>query len=178
MALGDDKTHGSDAAENLGARGGRSRLMAPMTPSPSALWRFIDKDDATALTLVIDTPAGVYTRRVPPALPLAPGVEHGPAAEQAAHHAAAAWGLPDFIFRQAAHAQKGSGLRELGDCLLLAGHRGAVVQVKARTIAPKDDTAEAAWIKKGALTPNPEHGLCGLWQRSWCAVEGVLEGDG
>ncbi|MGB8943499.1 MAG: MFS transporter, partial [Streptomyces sp.] len=29
----------------------------------------------------------------------------------------------------------------------------------------------------GALTPNPEHGLCGLCQRSWCAVEGVLEGD-
>ncbi|MEU0149555.1 ATP-binding protein [Streptomyces sp. NPDC006288] len=28
-----------------------------------------------------------------------------------------------------------------------------------------------------ALTPNPEHGLCGLRQRSWCAVEGVLEGD-
>lgn len=150
MALGDDKTHGSDAAENLGVRGGRSRLMAPMTPSPSALWRFIDKDDAAALTLVVDTPAGLYTRRVPPALPLAPGVEHGPAAEQAAHHAAAAWGLPDFVFRQAAHAQKGSGLRELGDRLLLVGHRGAVVQVKARTIAPKDDTAEAAWIKKAA----------------------------
>ena len=32
---------------------------------------------------------------------------------------------------------------------------------------------ECAW----ALAPNPEHGLCGLCQRSWCAVEGVLEGD-
>lgn len=28
-----------------------------------------------------------------------------------------------------------------------------------------------------ALTPNSEHGLCGLCQRSWCVVEGVIEGD-
>lgn len=32
-------------------------------------------------------------------------------------------------------------------------------------------------LERGALAPNPEHGLCGLCQRSWCAVEGVLEGD-
>ncbi|MEV3875046.1 YcaO-like family protein [Streptomyces sp. NPDC049906] len=29
----------------------------------------------------------------------------------------------------------------------------------------------------GALTLNPGHGLCGLCQRSWCELEGVLEGD-
>ncbi len=29
----------------------------------------------------------------------------------------------------------------------------------------------------GALTPNPGHGLRGLCQRSWCELEGVLEGD-
>ncbi|MEU1861796.1 hypothetical protein [Streptomyces gardneri] len=122
-----------------------------MTRQPSsALWRFVDEDDSTALTLIVDTPAGPYTRRVPPALPLPSNVEHGPAAEEAAHRAAATWGMPDFVFQQAAHATKGSGRRELGDRLLLAGRRGAVVQVKARTIAPKPDAQEAGWIQKVA----------------------------
>ncbi|MFG2677388.1 ABC-three component system protein [Streptomyces sp. NPDC048445] len=30
---------------------------------------------------------------------------------------------------------------------------------------------------RGALTPNPEHGLCGWCQRNWCEVEAVLVGD-
>ncbi|MFH9728432.1 hypothetical protein ACH4M4_36610 [Streptomyces sp. NPDC017254] len=58
--------------------------------------------------------------------------------------------MPDFVFRQAAHATKGSGRRELGDRLLLAGNRGAVVQVKARTINPKADAQEIIWIQKVA----------------------------
>ncbi|MET8078331.1 hypothetical protein [Streptomyces sp. NPDC005303] len=59
-------------------------------------------------------------------------MEHGPGAEAAAH-TAATWGLSDVVF-QSACASKGSGRRELGDRLLLAGGRGAVIQVKARTI--------------------------------------------
>jgi hypothetical protein len=58
--------------------------------------------------------------------------------------------MPDFVFEQADHAAKGSGRRELGDRLLLAGRRGAVVQVKARTIKPKPDAQERAWIQKVA----------------------------
>ncbi|MFD9475200.1 hypothetical protein [Streptomyces nojiriensis] len=58
--------------------------------------------------------------------------------------------MPDFVFQQADHATKGSGRRELGDRLLLAGHRGAVVQVKARTISPKPDAQEVPWIQKVA----------------------------
>ncbi|MGI5401491.1 hypothetical protein ACQEVG_19020 [Streptomyces sp. CA-135486] len=115
----------------------------------SALWRFVQDDDPRTVTLVVDTPNGPYVRRIPPALPLPSGVEHGPGAEEAAHTAAAAWGMPDFVF-QPAYAAKGSGRRELGDRLLLTAHRGAIVQVKARTIAPKVAVEEIAWIQKVA----------------------------
>ncbi|MEV8628597.1 hypothetical protein [Streptomyces sp. NPDC051079] len=119
------------------------------TPSP-ALWRLVDEDDTTSLTLIVDTPNGPHLRRIPPALPLPTHPEHGKAAEQAVHAAAATWGLPDFVFQQTTHAAKGSGVREQGDRLLIAGHRGAVVQVKARTIPPKADDLEANWIQKVA----------------------------
>ncbi|MFZ4184578.1 hypothetical protein [Streptomyces sp. R02] len=122
-----------------------------MTEQPSsALWRFVEEDDLNGLTLVVDTPQGTHLRRIPPALPLPSYVDHGAGAEAAVHTAAATWGMPDFVFQQAAHAAKGSGRRELGDRLLLAGGRGAVVQVKARTIKPKPDDQEAAWIQKVA----------------------------
>ncbi|MGW0839378.1 hypothetical protein ACWD26_04295 [Streptomyces sp. NPDC002787] len=121
-----------------------------MTDQPSsALWQFIQDDDPSALTLIVDTANGPYVRRIPPALPLSAGVEHGPGAETAAHTAAATWGLPDFVF-QSAYASKGSGRRELGDRLLLSGHRGAVIQVKARTIPPKEADREVTWIQKVA----------------------------
>ncbi|MBT2610026.1 hypothetical protein J7I97_17555 [Streptomyces sp. ISL-87] len=107
-------------------------------------------DDPEELTLIVDTPNGTHIRCVPPALPLPAHIDHGPGAEEATHMAAAAWGMPDFVFQQAAHAAKGSGRRELGDRLLLAGHRGAVVQVKARTISPKTDAQEISWIQKVA----------------------------
>ncbi|MEV0694124.1 hypothetical protein [Streptomyces sp. NPDC050388] len=122
-----------------------------MTEQPSsALRRFVEDDDPSGLTLIVDTPQGPHLRRIPPALPLPSHVDHGAGAEAAAHTAAATWGLPDFVFQQAAHAAKGSGRRELGDRLLLAGQRGAVVQVKARTITPKPDAQEAGWIQKVA----------------------------
>ncbi|WP_138896515.1 hypothetical protein [Streptomyces chryseus] len=118
-----------------------------MTEHPaSGLWRFLEEEDPTALTLIIDTPSGPHMRRIPPALPLPAHIEHGTAAEEAA----ATWGLPDFVFQQAGHAIKGSGRREQGDRLLLAGRRGAAVQVKARTIKPKPDALEVNWIQKVA----------------------------
>jgi hypothetical protein len=122
-----------------------------VTEQPSsALWRLVEDDDPDGLTLVVDTPRGTHLRRIPPALPLPSHVDHGTGAEEAVHKAAATWGMPDFVFQQAAHAAKGSGRRELGDRLLLAGGRGAVVQVKARTIKPKPDDQEAGWIQKVA----------------------------
>ncbi|MEU9882555.1 hypothetical protein [Streptomyces phaeochromogenes] len=115
----------------------------------SALWQFVQDDDPNALTLIVDTANGPYVRRIPPALPLPSDVEHGPGAEAAAHTAAATWGLPDFVF-QSAYVSKGSGRRELGDRLLISGGRGAVVQVKARTVQPKEPAGEIAWIQKVA----------------------------
>lgn len=108
------------------------------------------KDDAPdTLTLIVDTANGPYIRRIRRALPLPAGVEHGTGAEEAAHTAAATWGLSDFVF-QSAYASKSSGRRELGDRLLIAGGRGAVIQVKARTVQPKSADAEVAWIRKVA----------------------------
>ncbi|MFD5557649.1 hypothetical protein ACFWIA_27885 [Streptomyces sp. NPDC127068] len=121
-----------------------------MRTSRSGLWLPAQDDDREDLTLIVETPDGTYVRRVPPALPLPAHTDHGRGAEEATHTAAATWGLPDFVFQQAAHAVKGSGVRELGDRLLLAGRRGAVVQVKARTVDPKSDADEAAWIGKVA----------------------------
>ncbi|MFB8087193.1 hypothetical protein [Streptomyces sp. NPDC055992] len=118
-------------------------------PSPS-LRRLVEDDAPSALTLVVDTPQGTHLRRIRPALPLPSHIDHGAGAEAAVHTAAATWGMPDFVFQQTAHAAKGSGLRELGDRLLLAGGRGAVVQVKARTIKPKPAAQEVGWIQKVA----------------------------
>jgi hypothetical protein len=108
-------------------------------------------DSSGDLTLIVETPSGLHMRRIPPALPLPSGIEPGTGAEVAAHTAAATWGMPDFVFQQVEHAAKGSGKRELGDRLLLAGGRGAVVQVKARTITPKPDPQETVWIQKVAV---------------------------
>jgi hypothetical protein len=113
------------------------------------LSRFIQDDGPKAFTLVVDTANGPYARRIPPALPLPSGVERGRGAEAAVHAAAATWGMPDFVF-QAAYARKGSGQRELSDGLLLSGRRGAVIQVKARTVSPKDAVREVSWIRKVA----------------------------
>ncbi|MFD6493517.1 hypothetical protein ACFWER_16890, partial [Streptomyces sp. NPDC060188] len=118
-----------------------------MTAPSDALWRLIDDDDPTALALVVDTPAGPHVRRIPPAIPLPNDAEPGIAAEEAAHAAAAAWGMPDFVF-QSPLTRKGSGQRELGDRLLLSDKRGAVVQIKSRTIQPKGEAEERAWIHK------------------------------
>ncbi|MEV5898394.1 hypothetical protein [Streptomyces sp. NPDC052127] len=116
------------------------RASFPGGPRPAGLLQAAARDGSGSL----------HIRRIPPALPLPSGIEHGLGAEAAAHTAAATWGLPDFVFQQAEHASKGSGRRELGDRLLLAGRRGAVVQVKARTITPKPDVQEKAWIQKVA----------------------------
>ncbi|MEU0002313.1 hypothetical protein ABZ069_35980 [Streptomyces microflavus] len=116
-----------------------------MTAS-DALWRFTDTD-SDSVSLIVETSAGTHVRRIPPAMPLPADVEPGIGAEKAAHTAAATWGLPDFVF-QSSLARKGSGQRELGDRLLLSGNRGAVIQIKSRTVKPKGDAEERAWIQK------------------------------
>ncbi|GAA2398380.1 hypothetical protein GCM10010378_46070 [Streptomyces viridochromogenes] len=97
-----------------------------MTEQPSsALWRFVEEDDPDGLTLAVDTPQGTHLRRIPPALPLPSHVDHGAGAEAAAHTAAATWGMPDFVFRQAAHAARAraGGSWETGCSWLAAAAR-------------------------------------------------------
>jgi hypothetical protein len=71
------------------------------------------------------------------------------AAEHATRSAVARWGLPDFVYRPVVR-RLGSGTRELGDVLLLVGHRALVVQVKSRHTVREDEAREESWIRKNA----------------------------
>ncbi|HEX7291054.1 MAG TPA: hypothetical protein VF250_08015 [Conexibacter sp.] len=86
-------------------------------------------------------------RRVPNASPLRARTNQGLAAEDATHDAAALWGLPDFVFR-AGIRKVGSGVRELGDGILLVGTLGMVVQVKSRVAPSADLDRERRWVMK------------------------------
>lgn len=113
------------------------------TPGPA--------DDEGTLMLIVETPAGVLVRRVPNALALRTDVEHGEAAEEAVHDAAAIWGLPDFVYRGRVVAV-GSGAREVGDDLVVVGDVGVVVQVKGRVAPSSDAERERRWIEKNTQT--------------------------
>ncbi|MEU8820588.1 hypothetical protein [Actinoplanes sp. NPDC048796] len=103
--------------------------------------------DADDLTMIVSTPHGTFERVVPDASPLPRRVARGTAAEDAIQHAAATWGLPDFVLRPQ-QERKGSGVREVGDGLLIVGERGVVVQAKSRDVEPEKMTREAGWLDK------------------------------
>ncbi len=107
--------------------------------------------EQSPLILVVKTDEGTFVREVADALPLAAGVERGLAAEEATRSAVARWGLPDFVFRPVLR-RVGSGVRELGDVVLVHHRRGVVVQVKSRKAATSDDERERAWLKKAIAT--------------------------
>jgi hypothetical protein len=98
------------------------------------------------MTVVGTTATGVYRRKITAARPLREG-DVGSGAEEATRTSAAVWGLPDFVFRSVVTAT-GSGVRERGDALLVVGDLGAVVQVKARAVEPRDEAAERRWLDK------------------------------
>lgn len=78
--------------------------------------------------------------------------DQGTAVEDYARRLAGALGVPDFVYRPSI-ISKGSGNRELGDGLLVAGSDGLVVQVKSRSAeAGRNDDAEKAqrWCRKHA----------------------------
>ncbi|SED63583.1 hypothetical protein SAMN04489727_8678 [Amycolatopsis tolypomycina] len=108
---------------------------------------------AEPLTLVIETDAGTAIRRIPDASPLPDGETQGHAAEDAIRDAAATWGLPDFVFLPE-QQRVGSGVRELGDGLLLVGDHAAVIQSKSRTDPTDNADRELSWLRK-----NVEKGL-------------------
>ena len=65
------------------------------------------------------------------------------------------------------------GLDDLGG----QGRKRRITELERSRIISLVKTVPPGRLRWGALTLNPEHGLCGLCQRSWCVVEGVLEGD-
>jgi hypothetical protein len=99
------------------------------------------------LTLVLETDAGTLYREIPPAMPLRLTTEQGKAAEEATHSAAALWGMPDFVFKPKVLAV-GSGVRELGDGIVVLGDLGLVLQVKSRENPGTKSEREEHWISK------------------------------
>jgi len=97
--------------------------------------------------LVIETSNGVAVRNIPPAMPLRLLESQGKEAEHATHSAAATWGLADFVFRPELRRLT-SGVRELGDGVLLIGDLGVVVQVKSREEPAEDPDRERRWATK------------------------------
>lgn len=115
------------------------------------------RDGGPALTLMVETSAGVFLRPIAHALPLPAGSNQGSAAEAAVESCAAVWGLPDFVYRPVLR-RVSSGTREIGDRILLVGRNGVVVQIKRRADRTDDETREAAWIRK-ASTKGLRQGL-------------------
>lgn len=105
--------------------------------------------DSRPLAIVLETEGGTILREIRGASPLREDLPQGTAAEVAAEDAAAVWGLPDFVFR-AGRARVGAGSRELGDRLLPAGERAAVVQVKSRAAFTGDENEERHWLEMHA----------------------------
>lgn len=104
-----------------------------------------NKRSESDLTLVVETTDGTIVHRVSPARPLPRASDPGPAAENMTRSAAAAFGLPDFVFRPKVHTAPGRN-RELGDSIIAVGDVAAVVQVKARTATNVSDERERAWL--------------------------------
>jgi hypothetical protein len=99
------------------------------------------------VTLLVETAEGPMLRLVPSASPLVGGDNQGRAAEKATHQAAALWGLPDFVYG-AEMVQVGSGVRELGDGIVIVGATAIVLQVKRRESISTKPGRERSWILK------------------------------
>jgi hypothetical protein len=99
------------------------------------------------LDLVIETSQGLVVRRIPPAMPLRLIERQGKEAEDATRDAASLWGLPDFVFPPSLR-RRTSGVRELGDGLLVLGDLGVVLQVKSREAPGEVEDRECRWLVK------------------------------
>lgn len=118
-----------------------SGVLKGPTPRPT------QEGAAGGLTLVLETDAGILYREIPPAMPLRLTMEQGKAAEAATHSAAALWGIPDFVFKPEV-LTVGSGVRELGDGIVVLGDLGLVLQVKSRENPGNKPECEEHWIAK------------------------------
>lgn len=102
------------------------------------------------LTLIIETDDGVVRRNIAPAMPLKDGVDRGLAAESAIRFAAALWGMPDFIF-EPAHETSGSGVREVGDGILITSGTAVMIQSKSRLRPGGTPERESNWLTKNIV---------------------------
>jgi len=112
--------------------------------SPLGLATVVGAEDTT---LLVVTPAGVFERRIPPALPLPSDMRKSTAAEWVTLSVAASWGLPDFVFH-ARQVPKGSATREIGDGTILVGRHGLLLQSKSREGTPSSEQRERNWLSK------------------------------
>jgi hypothetical protein len=103
--------------------------------------------ERSELTLVVETSSGTFVRTIQPATPLARSNTQGQSAEEATESAAVKLGLPDFVF-SAGLVSRGSGIRELGDRLVVVGDQGIVVQVKSRLEPGESELREINWVRK------------------------------
>jgi SEC-C motif len=104
-------------------------------------------DAAPQLQLVVETGQGFGARTVSPAMPRRLRYSQGTEAENSTHEAAALWGLADFVFESAVR-HRASGVRELGDGIVLVGDIGVVLQVKSREAPTEDQSKERRWVIK------------------------------
>lgn len=104
-------------------------------------------ETGSEMQLVIETSTGLAIRNISAAMPRRLVEGQGKEAENATHDAAAIWGLADFVFEPAVR-QRASGVRELGDGILVLGDLGVVLQVKSRESIGEDPSRERKWIEK------------------------------
>jgi hypothetical protein len=130
-----------DAVPLSAARGTLSGLLA----WGEVMMSETSKDGARRLELVVETSNVILDRTIEVASPLAGRVEQGLAAKAATGSAAVRWGRDGFVFVPG--SRTGSGVRELGDVLLVHGSRGLVVLVKSRFNPGDDATRERNWCR-------------------------------
>ena len=99
------------------------------------------------LQIAIEGKDGLFIRSISEPTPLPDSDTHGHSAEVAVVKAMSHWGLPDFAFRGATVAL-GSGVREIGDGLLITYPFAAVIQVKARKDVTDEPEKEIRWLIK------------------------------
>lgn len=99
------------------------------------------------LQIAVEGKEGLFIRSVPETSPLPVSDTHGHSTEDAVVNAMSHWGLPDFAFKGSSVAL-GSGVREVGDGLLITYPFAAVIQVKARHEISDDAEKETRWLNK------------------------------
>lgn len=150
VALGQSRSVSPKSARKLPKRFKSERLMAPVDAeplSPGVESRAPQSGLKEDHRIFFTDGRRLFKRLVGPALPLPVDSDEGKSAEIAVFDAAATWGMPDFAYTPLLH-HRGSGIREVGDAVLVLHDLGLVVQVKRRECPSDDPAKEVRWIRK------------------------------